>query len=87
MKTRIGVLIIFIVAGLSGQAQIETILWQNCFGTLNGRNWTKAVERSTNGYLFGIDLGQDGPGVSNFHGIDDAWIVNTDFEGNLLWEK
>ena len=45
-----------------------------------------AVEKNQSGYLFGIELEKEGPGVTNFHGVSDAWIINTDFNGNIIWE-
>jgi len=87
MKIHTFLTITFIFACLTFQAQIETILWQTCLGTQDGGNWTYAVEKTKNGYLFGISLGKDGPGVTNYHGLGDIWIVNTDFNGNVLWER
>jgi hypothetical protein len=77
----------FLLSSSISFAQIDTIVWQNCLGTEDGDNSTYALEKTTNGYLFGIDLRQDGPGVTNFHGSTDAWIVNTDQHGNVLWER
>ncbi len=68
-------------------AQIDTILWQKCLGTDEGRNWPYAVAKCGNGYLFGIDLEANGPGVTNFHGTTEAWIVRTDSIGNIIWER
>jgi hypothetical protein len=87
MKTLICIITTFTFAFLNTQAQIDTILWQNCLGTLNGTNWTYGVEKTKNGYLFGIYLTRNGPGVTNYHGAGDAWIVQTDFSGNVLWER
>ena len=68
-------------------AQIESIIWQRCLGTDEGFNFVKAIEENGNGYLFGIDLLKNGPGVSNYHGSSEAWIVYTDSLGNIIWEK
>ncbi len=68
-------------------AQIETIIWQQCLGTESLSNMVYAVEKTTSGYMFGIGLGADGPGVSNYHGGGDTWVVNTDNHGNILWER
>ena len=87
MKLNIFFTLILINSFFSVSAQIDTVLWQNCLGTDNGLNRTYSVEKSENSYLFGISIGQDGPGVSNYHGGNDAWIVNTDQKGNVIWEK
>lgn len=68
-------------------AQMDIILWQNCLGTEDGRNWTYAAEKTANGYLFAIKLEEDGPGVTNYHGGADAWIVKTDSSGSIIWER
>ncbi len=72
---------------LTAWSQIDTILWQNCLGILNGENHVHAVEKSEDGYLFGIDLEKNGPGVTNYHGKSDAWIIYTSVTGNIIWEK
>lgn len=68
-------------------AQIESITWQKCLGADDGFNFVYAVEKAGNGYIFGIFLHENGPGVSNYHGSTEAWIVNTDSIGNIIWEK
>ena len=87
MITKIISIFILIINGYSVWAQIDTILWQDCLGTEDGRNWSYAAVNSENGFLFGIILEEDGPGVTNYHGSTDAWIVNTDQYGNILWER
>jgi hypothetical protein len=87
MKFRICIIITLTSAFLITQAQIDTILWQNCLGIKDGQNESFAVEKTKNGYLFGIYLTRNGPGVTNYHGAGDAWIVQTDFSGNVLWER
>jgi len=67
--------------------QIDFISWQQCLGTDEGINWTNAVEKAENGYMFGIYITKNGPGVSNYHGSSEAWIINTDNVGNIIWER
>jgi len=62
-------------------------MWQKCLGTDEVCNHANAVESSGSGYLFGIHLCKDGPGVSNYHSGADSWIVSTDQSGNILWER
>jgi hypothetical protein len=80
-------IILLIITSYYSYPQIETITWQKCMGTDNGFNFVNAVEKTSNGYLFGIDLHENGPGVSNYHGSTEAWIVNTDSTGNIFWER
>jgi hypothetical protein len=67
--------------------QIDFISWQQCLGTDEGTNWTNAVEKAENGYMFGIYIEKNGPDITNYHGNGDSWIVNTDSSGNILWER
>ena len=69
--------------------QIDTIIWQQCFGTTgyDGNDWVRGATKFNDGYLFGISVEQDEPWISNYHGSADAWIINTDSLGNIIWEK
>ena len=69
------------------KAQIENVIWQNCLGVEAGYNETYSIEKSEDGYLFGINIQGDGPGVTDYHGKSDVWVVNTDHSGNIIWEK
>ena len=83
------IFIVLNIAHLSAFSQIDDITWQQCFGTENNDS-PYAVAKFNDGYLFGIQISTDGPGITNFHGPDglaDAWIVNTDSVGNILWER
>jgi hypothetical protein len=87
MIIRALVILTFLLQNVISLSQIETIPWQKCLGTDNGFNMTNAVAKCGNGYLFGIDLEANGPGVTNFHGGADAWIVKTDSSGSIIWER
>ena len=67
--------------------QVDRIIWQRCLGTDNGWNKSQAIAKSKLGYLFGIELAEDGDSVTDYHGNVDAWIVSTDLSGNTLWER
>lgn len=87
MATRIISFLFLLINGFPVVAQIDTILWQDCLGIEDGHNWTYAAENTDNGFLFGIALTENGLGVTDYHGKADAWIVNTDKFGNILWER
>ena len=69
--------------------QIDTIVWQQCFGTTghDGEDWVEGATKFNDGYLFAINVTQDEPWISNYHGSTDTWIINTDSLGNIIWEK
>lgn len=71
-------------------AQVDDITWQKCFGTENNDKIFAAAEYN-NGYIFGMGISTDGPGITNFHyspdGMADAWIIHTDSLGNIIWER
>ncbi|MDX9905636.1 MAG: hypothetical protein RBS55_03515 [Bacteroidales bacterium] len=87
MKFKITLNLFIYLNSIALNAQIESVIWQNCLGAENGQNWTYAAEKTDNGYLFGIYILNDGPGISNYHSGADAWIVNTDNYGNVIWER
>jgi hypothetical protein len=87
MRTIISVAITILLESYSSYSQIESVIWQTCLGAEEGINWTETVEKTDSGYMFGIYILNDGPGISNYHGGADAWIVNTDEYGNVLWER
>jgi hypothetical protein len=83
-----GLAILFLtIKCMTAFAQIESITWQKCLGTEDGFNFVYTVEKAGNGYIFGINLHKNGPGVTNYHGSTEAWIVCTDSLGNIIWER
>jgi len=62
------------------------IKWQNCFGT-DQLDWSYCIAEKENGFLIGIYITANATGISNYHGEADAWIVNIDANGNLIWDK
>jgi hypothetical protein len=84
MKTKIILILSFTICQLS-YSQIPEIKWQTCFGT---DQWDKSygITKKENGYLLAIDIPTNGPGITNYHGESDPWIINTDENGNIIWE-
>ena len=87
----ISTIIVFFYALSSIHAQVDDITWQKCLGT-DETDYTYAAAKFRDGYLFGILIGTDGPGITNFHynpdyQNGDAWIVCTDSLGEIIWER
>jgi hypothetical protein len=69
-------------------SQPDDIPWQQCFGAYGTElDWPKCISKTHNGYLLGIDISNNTPYVSNYHGKSDAWIISVDSIGNMLWER
>ena len=62
------------------------ITWQQCLGT-DENDYPMALAKANNGVLVSILVPKESEGISNYHGLGDAWIVNLDTIGNVIWEK
>jgi hypothetical protein len=79
-------LVILLIVPLISFSQIPEIKWQQCFGT---KEWDKSygITEKENGYLAGINIESNGPGITNYHGESDEWLINIDSTGDVIWEK
>jgi hypothetical protein len=68
-------------------AQIDTIIWQTCLGTQDGENDVHTVAINPKGYLVGIHITKNGPGIYNYHDSGEAWIVKCTLSGEVLWNR
>jgi len=60
--------------------------WQKCFGS-SGNDFGYSIVSNPNAYfLAGYTEGNNG-NVSGNHGSQDAWVIKTDLDGTLLWQK
>ncbi len=86
MRTILSILILGIFIQCIGQP--TDVAWQQCYGT-SGPNldWPKCIESTSNGYIIGINISNNDPHVSNFHDKGEAWIINTDNTGSIIWER
>lgn len=64
----------------------RNIEWDRCYGGSDHDGVTALAEVS-DGYLMGAYTGSNDGDVSGFHGDVDIWIVKTDFEGIIIWQK
>jgi hypothetical protein len=66
------------------------IKWQQCYGGSEDEGITGLLEIS-DGYLFVAYTASNDGDVTGFHGTpgenDDIWVVKTDHDGNIIWEK
>ena len=66
--------------------QVPEITWQQCYGSSEFDHADCIVETES-GYLIGITLDEYEPGITNWHGQVDIWLIETDTTGNMIWEK
>lgn len=64
----------------------RNIEWDRCYGGSNNDGVTYLAEVS-DGYILGAYTHSNDGDVSGNHGSSDVWIVKTDFEGNIIWQK
>lgn len=79
-------LFLFLIAG-SLTAQTPTIEWAKCYGGSNNDRAYSAIQTSDGGYLIcGFTNSADGDVTAN-HGSSDGWLVKTNPDGSILWQK
>jgi hypothetical protein len=86
MKKQFLIFLCFIFITPLIHAQHMDITWQQCLGT-DQTDDPMCIEHANNGIILGIGIEKDGAEISNYHGSGDAWIVNLDTLGNVIWEK
>jgi len=86
MKKQFLIFLCFILLPPLIHAQHMDITWQQCLGT-DESDYPYCVSKAKNGVLIGIGIGKDGSSISNYHGSGDAWLVNLDTVGIVIWEK
>lgn len=71
---------------LSLHAQVD-ILWEKSYGGSSSDRAYSVISNADGGYLLvGSTQSTDGD-VTGYSGANDFWVVKTDMEGNLLWQK
>ena len=63
------------------------IEWQKSLGGSNYELIWSAAKNNTGGYILAGQTSSTDGDVSGLHGFNDAWIVNLNHEGNVLWQK
>ncbi len=67
-------------------AQLK-IEWQKCYGGTGGEGILSVAETQDNGFIAAGFTNSDDGDVTNYHDGGDAWVIKTDINGNLQWQK
>ncbi len=64
------------------------VIWERLFGDKNKAFWdyTMGIGTPDGGVIASTTTQWSGGDISNYYGMDDAWVVKTDSLGNLEWE-
>jgi hypothetical protein len=73
------------IVELDGETQ--EIIWQNCYGGSLGDGSATIIEESTGYFIVGGTRSSDGDIQSLNHGEGDAWVIEINYSGNLIWEQ
>jgi len=64
-----------------------TVIWEKTFGGSNNEYGNSIIQTNDGGFIIsGITLSNDGD-VGELSHTSDAWIIKTDSDGNIQWEK
>ncbi len=85
MKNKI-ILFLFLLIYSLAVTQNVNITWQQCLGT-DEDDSPYGIAYTPNGILLGIGIVVDNDSISNYHGSADAWLVELDTLGNIIWEN
>ena len=77
---------LLILFAINAYTQIPEIVWQKCYGSPESDGSYGIISKGDE-LLIAIHLVDSIPGVTNYHGKGDIWIINTDSTGNIIWEK
>ena len=86
MKKLIKILLIFFFLTNYAFGQNFQINWQNCFGGSKD-DYARDITKITDGYLIAGSTKSNDGDISYNHGATDCWLIKTDNQGNLIWEK
>lgn len=64
------------------------IIWQKTYGGSDDDELSQILQISDKGFIMTGYTGSNDGDVTGFHGgFQDFWVVNTDSNGNILWQK
>ncbi len=76
---------LFLLA-FNGNSQPFQINWQQCYGGSSEEGGHSIVNTDDGFLLLGTTYSNNG-NVSGNHGQNDYWLIKTDLDGNLQWQK
>jgi hypothetical protein len=63
------------------------LIWQKTMGGSLGDDVKSIMQTLDGGYIFTGWTASDDGDISHFNGVTDAWVVKTDENGNIVWER
>ena len=69
------------------RAQVPEIQWTKAFGGTASEYSNDIVQSPDGGYIAVGTTASNNQQVTGNHGGDDVWVVKTDSDGNLQWQK
>ncbi len=86
MKKRDILLLLLFSLSMQSFPQQWNINWQQCFGGSEMEDVWDMIQIDDGYFIAGSTASNDG-NISFNHGEGDAWLIKTDFEGEIIWEK
>jgi len=87
MKNLIFLLVfLFLVSTFISNAQ-TSLQWAKCFGGYGAETPAQIIQTADGGFITIGSTTADGGDVTGLHGLSDFWLVKTDSNGILLWQK
>jgi|ERR1035437_7894107 hypothetical protein len=64
-----------------------SIQWAKCYGGYGAEVPSQIIQATDGGFIVLGSTTADGGEVTGLHGLSDFWVIKTDANGILLWEK
>jgi hypothetical protein len=81
------ILVLFLLNSFLVQSQSATLFWQKCYGGTSSDYADMITSTPDGGFVqIGNVMSNDG-NVSGNHGDSDAWVVKSDVNGTIQWQK
>jgi len=67
--------------------ETQEIIWQGCYGGSEDDAVVSILNENSNYMIVGGTHSSDGDIMSSYHGGGDAWVLQIDIDGQLIWER